>query len=169
MLRALLVVPLLLAVGCYTEEPDPAYGAAPGAAPGYYGGAPAMEVVSPGVQVVAVDYDYPVFFSDGFYWRWYGGSWYSSRWYGGGWGVAYNVPVGVRGIDRPYAYAHYRAGTAGYIRANGVAPAYRGGEYRGGPAYRGGGPAYRGPVRSEAVRAAPAYHAPAARPAARHR
>ena len=50
--------------GCYSEEPGVDYGGG-----GYVGnGAPGMEVVSPGVQVVA-DYDYPVFYSDGYYWR----------------------------------------------------------------------------------------------------
>jgi hypothetical protein len=148
--RALLVVSLLFAVGCYTEA-DVGY-----AGPGYYaaGPAPAMEVVAPGVQVVAVDYDYPVFFSDGLYYRYYGGMWYSSRVYTGGWGVAYNVPMGVRGIDRPYAYAHYRGGGG-----------YGGPGYRGGPAYRGA-PGYRengGMVRDHRE-AAPAYRpAPAAR------
>ena len=123
---------IVFAVGCYTEG---AVGV--GYEADYGAPAPEMEVVTPGVQVVAVDYDYPVFFSDGAYWRYDGGVWYSSRAYSGGWAVAYNVPMGVRRIDRPYAYAHYRGrGGNGWGRP---APGYRGG-----PAYRGGGPAWRG-------------------------
>jgi hypothetical protein len=70
--------------------------------------APDLVYVSPGVQVIA-DYDYPVFFADGLYWRYDGGIWYRSRTYTGGWAVSYNVPVAVRGIDRPAGYAHYRS------------------------------------------------------------
>jgi hypothetical protein len=145
---------MLFAVGCYTEA-DVGYGG-----PGYYGGpAPAMEVVTPGVQVVAVDYDYPVFYSSGLYWRFYGGTWYSSRYHTGGWAVNYNVPVGVRGIDRPYEYAHYR-GRAGY----GGGPAYRGGPA---PAYRGNGGVEVRDHRAPAA-AAPAYRqAPARGPVVR--
>jgi hypothetical protein len=133
-----------LAAGCYSEEP------AVGVSYGYGYSAPEMDEVAPGVQVIS-DYDYPVFYSDGFYWRWDGGVWYRSGFYNRGWAVAYNVPVGVRGISRPEAYVHYRGGAYG---------GYRGG-YRGGPGYRGevrgayrGGPAraYRsGPSRAPSV------------------
>ncbi len=118
-----------------------------------YGGAPAPALVevSPGVQVIA-DYDEPIFFSDGLYWRSYGGVWYSSRVYNGGWAVNYNAPYAVRGISNPGMYAHYRAGGTAVYRGGG--PAYNGG-YRGG--YQGGAvvrdhrtyspaPAARGPV-----------------------
>jgi hypothetical protein len=144
----LLLLPMLLtaglATGCYYEEP--VYGGAAVAT-----AAPSMEYVSPGVQVVVADYDYPVFFSDGFYWRYYGGYWYSSRWHDRGWGVAYNVPYGVRRIDRPYAYAHYRGG-AYYngVRGYRSAPVYNGGA-RTAPVYngaRGTTPTYRAPARS---------------------
>jgi hypothetical protein len=93
-----------------------------------------MEVVSPGVQVIA-DYDYPVFYSDGFYWRYDGGMWYRSGYWNRGWGVAYNVPVGVRGINRPEAYAHYRGGV-GY--RGGYNNGYRGG-YRANTGYNNAG------------------------------
>lgn len=108
-----------------------------------YGGGPALVEVSPGVQVIA-DYDEPIFFSDGLYWRSYGGVWYSSRVYNGGWAVNYNAPYAVRGISNPGMYAHYRGGTTVY----GGRPAYNGG-YRGGynggyrGGYNGGGPAVR--------------------------
>jgi hypothetical protein len=99
MLRALIPVTLFaaLASGCYGE------------AAVAYPADPTMAYVSPGVSVV-YDYDYPVFFADGFYWRWYGGSWYRSPYHNRGWAVAYNVPVGVRGIQRPWTYSHYRGG-----------------------------------------------------------
>jgi hypothetical protein len=137
MRRALLVMTLAFA-GCYTEA-DVGYGY------GYAAPEPGLVAVSPGVMVVA-DYDYPVFYSEGFYWRSYGGAWYRSPYRDRGWVVGYNAPVGVRGIGRPEAYAHYH-GNAGY----GYGPGYRGnpgysGGYRGGPAYNG--PAHAAPVRS---------------------
>ncbi|HUJ61024.1 MAG TPA: hypothetical protein VLX92_21120 [Kofleriaceae bacterium] len=141
MSRALLMVSVVLGfAGCYTED-------SVGVDYGYAAPAPAMVDVSPGVTVVS-DYDYPVFYTGGLYWRSFGGVWYSSRWYDRGWAVGYNVPIGIRGIARPEMYAHYRGG-------------YAGGYYRGGPAYRG--PAYRpGPAyRAPAYRPAPAYRAPA--------
>ncbi len=96
---------------------------------------PEMVVVSPGVQVV-YDYDYPVFFNAGFYWRYDGGVWYSSRFHTGGWARSYNVPGGIRGINHPEGYAHYRP--AGYVpRGQGA--------YRGGVA-RNGSPGYRAPA-----------------------
>lgn len=141
MQRILFVMSLLVVGGCFSEEP--------GVGVGVYGGggyaSPNMEYVGPGVQVVS-DYDYPVFYSDGFYWRYDGGLWYRSGYYNRGWAVNYNVPYGVRGIARPEGYAHYHGG-AGY----GARGGYNGG-YRGQPAYRGGGevrdhrtaPVYRG-------------------------
>lgn len=146
MLRTILISALFAtaAAGCYSEEPDVAY------AGGAYGnGAPGLVEVSPGVQVIS-DYDYPVFYSDGFYWRYDGGLWYQSGYYNRGWGVAYNVPYGVRGIRDPGRYAHYR-GNYGYggVRdhrtygGGNIARDHRGyGGYRGAvvhPAYRGGG------------------------------
>ncbi len=97
MLRALLLA-AALAGGCYGE-----------AAVTYPAAGPTMAYVSPGVSVV-YDYDYPVFFADGFYWRWYGGYWYRSPYYNRGWAVSYNVPIGVRGIHQPWTYSHYRGG-----------------------------------------------------------
>ena len=60
---------------------------------------PDLVPVSPGVQVIA-DYDEPIFYSDGFYWRYYGGTWYRSSYYTGGWVYA-RPPVAVMRIDRP--------------------------------------------------------------------
>jgi hypothetical protein len=136
--RLILVLSLLTIGACYSEEPGVAVGYSGGA--GY--GSPQMEYVSPGVQVIS-DNDYPVFYSDGFYWRYDGGAWYRSGYYNRGWGVAYNVPVGVRGIGRPEAYVHYRGGFNGGYRG-GYNAGYRGG-YRGNANYgvRGGGAVVR--------------------------
>ncbi|HEX2692082.1 MAG TPA: hypothetical protein VHN14_35980 [Kofleriaceae bacterium] len=98
--------------GCYTTGTV-------GYSSGYYAGGganvyvntPDLVTVSPGVQVVA-DYDEPVFYTDGFYWRFYDGYWYRSNNYASGWYYYERPPVAVLRIDRPYAYAHYRP--AGY-------------------------------------------------------
>ncbi len=87
----------LMASGCavgYTETyPDNGYG-------------PDLVYAAPGVQVVA-DYDEPVFFSDGLYWRFSGGYWYSSHEYNRGW-VSGRPPGAVMRIQHPQTYAHYR-------------------------------------------------------------
>ena len=72
---------------------------------------PDMVYVSPGVTVVA-DYDEPVFNSDGYYWRYYGGRWYRSGSYNSGWVYYSSPPRSITRIERPYAYRHYRP--AGY-------------------------------------------------------
>jgi hypothetical protein len=155
-MKRLLVLAMfgLVATACYSEEP--AVGVSYGYGYGY--AAPQMEYVAPGVQVIS-DYDYPVFYSDGFYWRWDGGNWYRSGFYNRGWGVAYNVPIGVRGIARPEAYAHYHGGFYGGYRGGGY------GGYRGGyGGYRGGYGGYRGgETRGGARGPAPAYRAAPAR------
>ena len=151
MQRILFVMSLALVGGCFSEEPGVSVGYS-----GSYGyAAPQMEYIGPGVQVIA-DYDYPVFYSDGYYWRNDGGVWYRSGFYNRGWGVSYNVPVGVRGINNPGYYSHYRGGNYN-ARVNG---GYNGGyrpngnwgrgnvnagggvqvnDHRSGPVYRGGG------------------------------
>ena len=162
MQRVLLVMSLMFVGACYSEEPT--MGVSYGGSVGY--GAPSMEYVSPGVQVIA-DYDYPVFYSDGYYWRYDNNVWYRSGFYNRGWGVSYDVPLGVRGISRPEGYAHYRGGyNAGYRGGynggdrggyrgsdNGYRPAGRAqGGVRVAPAYRGGGGGYRAPSRGPVVR-----------------
>jgi len=138
---------------------------------------PDMVYAAPGVQVIA-DYNEPIFYSDGFYWRYYGGTWYRSSYYTGGWVYA-QPPVAVLRIDRPYAYAHYRPhGWVGRTRTVGPGPAtgWRGTPTT--PAYRGAPPpasgwrgtpttpAYRGaPPPAAARRPAPGYSAPRAAPA----
>ncbi len=72
--------------------------------PDVYG--PDLVEIQPGVQVIA-DWNEPIFFVDGLYWRYYGDSWYRSTYYTGGWAYAPPPPVLLH-VDRPYHYAHYR-------------------------------------------------------------
>jgi hypothetical protein len=67
---------------------------------------PDLVYAAPGVQVIA-DYNEPIFYADGFYWRYSGNAWYRSTYYTGGWAFAPPPPVILR-INRPYAYVHYR-------------------------------------------------------------
>lgn len=76
--------------------------------------------VNPDVQVIE-DYDYPVFYSGGLYWRYDGGVWYSSSWHDRGWVVEHNVPTAVVHIDRPEGYVHYHAN----VNARVGQPGYR--------------------------------------------
>jgi len=98
MLRAILAMALV--AGCYGD-----------ASVGYRAtySTPSLAYVEPGVQVVA-DYDYPVFYADGAYWRWNNGYWYRSNYYNRGFYASADVPVRVRSIQRPWAYSHYRGG-----------------------------------------------------------
>jgi hypothetical protein len=83
----------------------------------YASSGPDLVTVSPGVQVVA-DYDEPVFYTDGFYWRFYNGGWYRSNDYASGWYFAPAPPIVIARIDRPYAYVHYRP--RGYVARSSV-------------------------------------------------
>ena len=132
----------------------------------------------PGVQVVA-DYDEPVFYNDGFYWRFYNNGWYRSNNYATGWYYYERPPVAVLRIDRPYAYVRYRP--QGYVVRNNRAR-YRPPEtivrdHRSQPAYRAEPvvrdrrvqpaapqPTYRSDTVTRDHRQAPAA-APVARPA----
>src|SRR5512135_3663426 len=69
---------------------------------------PTLVEVEPGVQVVA-DYDQPVFFSEGVYWRYEGGVWYRSPYHNRAWVRVEAPPVAVRRIQRPEMYVHYHA------------------------------------------------------------
>jgi hypothetical protein len=75
---------------------------------------PDLVYVSPGVQVIA-DYDEPIFYSDGFYWRMDNGVWYRSTYYTSGWVYA-TPPRAIVTINQPYSYRHYRP--AGYVPRN---------------------------------------------------
>lgn len=154
-----LVATLALASGCYTRGD-----VGVGYSYGYAAPAPSLYYVSPGVQVVAYS-DYPVFYSDGYYWRYDSGLWYRSNYYGGGWIAYHDVPYSIRTIDRPYRYARYTpgAGWSGSARYDGT---YRGGvdvrDHRTSyPAARTAPPgAYSPPVRDHRS-APPATYAPA--------
>ena len=109
---------------------------------------PDLVYVSPGVQVIA-DYNEPIFYSDGLYWRYSNNSWYRSRYYTGGWVYA-TPPAAVLRIDRPYGYARYRP--HGYVaQPRGYAPAT---PARGG--WRGGQPPAQARP-AEPMRRPPAY------------
>jgi hypothetical protein len=99
MLRAAFLAAMIAA--CYGDA-DVGYRAT------YTAETPTLTYVEPGVQVVA-DYDQPVFYSGGAYWRWDSGRWYRSPYYNRGWSITGDVPVQVRGIHEPWAYRHYRA------------------------------------------------------------
>lgn len=71
---------------------------------------PDLVYVSPGVQVIA-DYDEPIFYTDGFYWREVGGVWYRSSYHNRGW-VSWGAPRAVIGIRDRHVYRRYRP--AGY-------------------------------------------------------
>jgi hypothetical protein len=98
---AAVLVPALLLSGCAAGV----YAEPPPTSPAPYG--PELVYAAPGVQVIA-DYDEPIFFADGFYWRSYNGGWYRSSIYTGGWSYYSRPPVVITRIDRPHAYAHYR-------------------------------------------------------------
>jgi hypothetical protein len=120
--RALMLAGALLAGGVS------AAGCATTASAGYY--EPDLVYVSPGVQVIA-NYDEPIFYADGYYWRNAGGVWYRSSYYRGGW--AYARPPGViLSINSPHRYRHYRP--------QGWAPRNRGPAPLAAPVTRGGGP-----------------------------
>ncbi len=157
--------------GCYVQDTaGPNYGggayATATVSSDGYAATPDLVTVQPGVQVVA-DYDEPVFFVDGFYWRFNDGYWYRSNNYYAGWYFYERPPVAVLRIDRPYAYAHYRP--PGYVaRAN---VRYRSPEVitrdhrtvQAAPAYQAR-PGYAAPATVDHRTVAPAP-APAARPA----
>jgi hypothetical protein len=73
---------------------------------------PELVYVSPGVQVVA-DYDEPIFYSEGYYWRYYGGIWYRSSYHNYGWVHVRTAPVYVAriGYHNHRNYVRYRGGS----------------------------------------------------------
>ena len=96
---------LLFAFGC-SGSSEVHYGTA--------SATPDLVEVGPDVQVVA-DYDVPIFYSDGYYWRYDNGDWYRSNDYAGGFVYAAPPPA-VRGIHEPERYVHYRP--RGYVAHN---------------------------------------------------
>jgi hypothetical protein len=136
---------------------------------GVYATTPDLVAVSPGIHVVA-NYSEPVFYTDGFYWRYYDGFWYRSNNYATGWYYVERPPGAVLRIDRPYAYRYYRP--RGYVVRNDrgryrpaetIVRDHRRPVYRPEPVIRD----HRGPVRTYSprgeYRAAPVREAPPAR------
>lgn len=113
---------------------------------GPYG--PELVYVSPGVQVIA-DWNEPIFYADGFYWRSNRGAWYRSSYYTGGWVYHPRPPGVILSIHNPHRYRHYRPhGWTSRPRrgapAMRAAPPYRGGPPPGrGPDFRGAPPRYQ--------------------------
>ncbi len=131
--------------GCYGTSGGVAYSSTGS----YYGGGgygPDLVAVDTGVSVIP-NYDVPIFYSGGYYWRPYNNYWYRSPYYDRGWAYVSRPPRAIARIDRPYRYSHYRP--HGYVsrrayRGDYSRPVYRGGYSR--PQYRGGysRPVYRG-------------------------
>jgi hypothetical protein len=136
MLRYILPAALVigLSASCYSDEGvGYSYGSP------YYGDD--YGYVSPGVDTV-YGYDYPLYFADGLYWRWYGGHWYQSHYRDRGWAYASRVPGHVRGIAHPGIYAGrggFRGGSHGSYRGG-----YHGGFHGNAQAFRGGHGGFRG-------------------------
>ena len=123
--------------------------------------------VAPDVEVIA-DYDEPVFFSGGVYWRYENDTWYSSSYHDRGWIEAREVPEHVRGIDHPASgYVHVNAnvsarpGEVGYVRSSSqvhVVHAAPPPKYVERPPAQRGGTNYRPPIRNgRPVQTAPAH------------
>jgi hypothetical protein len=74
---------------------------------------PQLVSIAPTVQVVA-DYDEPIFYTGGFYWRETGTGWYRSSSYTGGWSYYNDAPYALRTIENRHTYRNYRP--AGYVR-----------------------------------------------------
>jgi hypothetical protein len=81
---------------------------------------PDLVYVEPGVSVIA-DYDEPIFYADGFYWWYFGTTWYRSTYYTGGWIVA-SPPAVILRIE-PHKYRHYRP--ANYVSHHRPVPSHR--------------------------------------------
>ena len=68
---------------------------------------PELAYVGPGVYAV-VDYDYPVFYADNYYWRFDNGRWLRSVRYDRGW-MYYSVPPrALVTIREPRAFVRFR-------------------------------------------------------------
>lgn len=136
-----MLIPALIALGlvfvaggCMVHGTTGVYGHA-------YVEQPQLVYVSPGVQVV-YDYHEPVFYSDGFYWRYYGGVWYRSSYHSHGWVRYHRVPHAVARIDRPQAYVRYRGNARGHGRVYRAPAGPEVRDHRGTPGYARPAPAY---------------------------
>jgi hypothetical protein len=76
--------------------------------PVYYSEPPTLLYIGPEIWVVR-DAEYPIYYSDGYYWAYYGDTWYRSDTYDGGWLSVSLYTVPTRIIHRDHtAYIHYR-------------------------------------------------------------
>jgi hypothetical protein len=135
--------------------------------------------ISPEVQVIE-NYDYPVFFYGGMYWRNEGGLWYSSSYHDRGWITVNEVPTHIRTIERPAQYSHFHAnvnarpGQIGYRAAvtapiHHSAPPPRGIEHPGhpvAPMHPAGGPPGHAVAPAHPAGPPPGHPVEAAHPAA---
>jgi hypothetical protein len=97
---------------------------------------PDLVLVEPGVYVIQ-DYDEPVFYSEGSYWWYSGGVWYSSHVHTGGWVRVHRTPIAIGRIHRPHTYVRWRAGgnAHGRVESRPASRDHRTGHVR--PASRG--------------------------------
>ena len=72
---------------------------------------PEMVYAEPGVQVT-YNAEYPIFYSDNYYWRYDNGRWYRSSYWDRGYRVS-SPTYTVARIQSPYRYRHYRP--QGYV------------------------------------------------------
>lgn len=83
---------------------------------------PDLVYVGPGVQVIA-NYDEPIFYSSGFYWWFFGDTWYRSSVYTGGWVSVAAPPAVIVQIRQPVRYRYYRP--VGYVPRHRPVPVRR--------------------------------------------
>ena len=69
---------------------------------------PRLVWIADGIWIVE-DYPYPVYYHDGFYWRFTDGVWYRSDWYADGFVRVTGAPAVIVHVHRPHRYTRYRA------------------------------------------------------------
>jgi hypothetical protein len=97
----------------------------------FAGSQPELVWAQAGVWVVP-DSDWPIFYTDNYYWLYSGGSWYSSSYYWGGWGYIQpsGVPAVFTGIGNPYRYQNYHGRNDQRRQPAPVPPQYRERDHR---------------------------------------
>jgi hypothetical protein len=111
--------------------------------------APELVLIQGDVWVVE-RYQEPVFYTEGYYWRWYGSVWYRSTVHTGGWVQVSvgEVPASVKQVPQPESYANYvapanatkRTGPPDHAPAHGVRGTQPGHDGDGPPGHSGDGP-----------------------------
>src|SRR5678815_3878765 len=69
---------------------------------------PDLVLVEGDVWVVE-NYNEPVFYTEGYYWRWSGGIWFRSTVHTGNWVQVSVVPAPIQRIPKPEIYVNYTA------------------------------------------------------------